>query len=92
MGIHAKVDGLIARGKVSWRRRGGMQNLLMDYRNLLPAGTEDEVVEAVRETIEKAAPGGGYIISSSNSIHPGCKPENYIAMVKAVHKHGIYDA
>ena len=64
----------------------------IDCRNLLPAGTENEVVEAVRETIEKAAPGGGYIISSSNSIHPGCKPENYIAMVRALHTYGIYDA
>lgn len=46
--------------------------------------------DAVKETIEKVAPEGGYIISSSNSIHPGCKPENYIAMVKAAHKYGSY--
>ena len=44
----------------------------------------------MKETIEKAAPGGGYIISSSNSIHPGCKAENYIAMVKAAHRYGVY--
>lgn len=43
-----------------------------------------------RKTIRVAAPGGGYIISSSNSIHPGCKPENYIAMVKAARKYGGY--
>ena len=61
----------------------------IDCRDLLPFGTEEEVEETVRETIEKAAPGGGYIISSSNSIHPGCKPENYIAMVKAAHKYGV---
>ena len=62
----------------------------IDCRNLLPFGTEEEVEETVRETLEKAAPGGGYIISSSNSIHPACKPENYIAMIKASHKYGIY--
>ena len=64
----------------------------IDCRDLLPFGTEEEVERVTRETIEKAAPGGGYIISSSNSIHPGCKPENYIAMVRAAHKYGGYDA
>ena len=64
----------------------------IDCRDLLPFGTEEEVEKNVKETIEKAAPGGGYIISSSNSIHPGCKPENYIAMVKAAHKYGVYNA
>jgi uroporphyrinogen decarboxylase len=63
----------------------------IDCRHLLPFGTEEEVEESVKETIAKAAPGGGYIISSSNSIHPGCKPENYIAMVQAAHKYGVYN-
>jgi len=45
----------------------------------------------VRETIEAAAPGGGYIISSSNSIHPGCRPENYVAMLRAAQKYGGYE-
>jgi uroporphyrinogen decarboxylase len=62
----------------------------IDCRDLLVSGTEEEVEQTVRETIEKAAPGGGYIISSSNSIHPNVKPENYIAMVRAAHKYGIY--
>ena len=63
----------------------------IDCRNLLPFGTEEEVTRSVKETIEMAAPGGGYIISSSNSIHPGCKAENYIAMVRAAHRYGRYD-
>jgi uroporphyrinogen decarboxylase len=62
----------------------------IDCQELLPDGTPDEVDRAVKETIGIASPGGGYIISSSNSIHPGVKPENYIAMVKAVHKYGKY--
>lgn len=64
----------------------------IDCRNLLPFGTKEEVKQTVKETIQKAAPGGGYIITSSNSIHPACKPENYIAMVKAAHKYGIYNS
>jgi len=63
----------------------------IDCRDLLPFGTEEEVEETVKETIEKAASGGGYIICSSNSIHPGCKAENYLAMIKAAHKYGVYD-
>jgi len=62
----------------------------IDCSFLLPFGTTEEVDKSVRETIRVAAPGGGYIISSSNSIHPGCKPENYIAMVKAARKYGAY--
>jgi uroporphyrinogen decarboxylase len=62
----------------------------IDCRNLLVSGTEAEVAETVRETMQLAAPGGGYIISSSNSIHPNVKPENYIAMVKAAHEYGVY--
>lgn len=63
----------------------------IDCQELLPNGLPEDVDKAVKETIEIAAPGGGYIISSSNSIHPGVKPENYIAMVKAVHKYGVYN-
>jgi uroporphyrinogen decarboxylase len=62
----------------------------IDCSFLLPFGTEEEVEKVVMETIEVAAPGGGYIISSSNSIHPGVKPENYIAMVRAARKYGAY--
>lgn len=62
----------------------------IDCTMLLPFGSEAEVEEAVRQAIQVAAPGGGYIISSSNSIHPGVKPENYIAMVRAARRHGVY--
>ena len=57
---------------------------------LLVQGTPEEVRQSVKETIAQAAPGGGYIISSSNSIHPGCKPENYLAMVEAAREYGHY--
>ncbi len=62
----------------------------IDCMYLLPFGTEEEVAQSVEETLAKAAPGGGYIVSSSNSIHPGCRPENYVAMVSAVRKYGVY--
>jgi uroporphyrinogen decarboxylase len=62
----------------------------IDCAFLLVLGSPDEVRESVKETIAQAAPGGGYIISSSNSIHPGCKPENYLAMVEAARDYGRY--
>jgi uroporphyrinogen decarboxylase len=49
-----------------------------------------EVVDAVKETIAKASPGGGHILSSSNSVHIGVKPENYRVMVQAARKYGKY--
>ena len=50
----------------------------------------EEVVEAVKDCIRKGGPGGGYVCMSSNSIHSGVKPGNYVAMVKAIHEYGVY--
>ena len=46
--------------------------------------------EAVRQAIADAAPGGGYILTSSNSIHSSCDPQNFVAMVRACHEFGEY--
>jgi uroporphyrinogen decarboxylase len=62
----------------------------IDCMYVLCEGTAEEVETTVRDTIKAAAPGGGYIMSSSNSVHPGCKAENYIAMVHAARKYGEY--
>ena len=62
----------------------------IDCTELLTRGTEKDVVEAVKETIAKAGVGGGYILASSNSIHPGVKPNNYRAMVEAAREYGRY--
>lgn len=50
----------------------------------------EDVVREVKECISKASPGGSHIISSSNSIHSGVKPENYRAMIEATRKYGKY--
>jgi uroporphyrinogen decarboxylase len=62
----------------------------IDCTYLLPFGEKEAVVKWVKETIHQAAPGGGYILSSSNSIHPGCRGENVIAMFEAAKKYGVY--
>lgn len=62
----------------------------IDCRHLLVFGTPEEVRQNVEETIEIAAPGGSYIISSSNSVHQDCKVDNYLAMVEAAREFGVY--
>lgn len=62
----------------------------VDCGELLPYATPEQVEEAVKETLAKAAPGGGHILASSNSIHPAVKPENYRAMAEAGRQWGEY--
>ena len=62
----------------------------IDCVDLLPNGTTEQVEQAVIQTIEDGATGGGLIICSSNSLHQGVNPENAIAMFEAVRKHGQY--
>jgi uroporphyrinogen decarboxylase len=56
----------------------------------LVSGTPEEVIAETRDVIRKAARGGGLICMSSNAIHSGVKPENYLAMVKAIREFGKY--
>jgi uroporphyrinogen decarboxylase len=57
---------------------------------LLSFGTPQQVQEVVKETIAKAAPHGSYILSSSNSLHYGCRLRNIITMLRAARKYGKY--
>lgn len=63
----------------------------IDCGRLLPHGTVEEVRAAVRKAIADAAGGGGFILTSSNSIHSSCKPENLVAMVRACKEFGAYE-
>jgi uroporphyrinogen decarboxylase len=55
----------------------------IDCGYLLSQAPVAEVRRVTRETIQVAAPGGGYCLSSSNSIHSSVKPENFMAMIEA---------
>ncbi len=59
---------------------------------LLAYGHKDEIEERVRDYCLKLAPGGGYVLGSSSSIMKGIPPENFVAMIQAVHKYGRYGA
>ncbi|MBM3999226.1 MAG: hypothetical protein FJ297_06750 [Planctomycetes bacterium] len=62
----------------------------IDCGELLCMASPDDVRRVTRETIEAAAPGGGFCLSSSNSIHSSVKPENYMAMVETLRQYGQY--
>jgi uroporphyrinogen decarboxylase len=62
----------------------------VDCAELMTFGTPEAVVEATKEALRQGMPGGGYILSSSNSIHSAVKPENYAALVQTWRAYGRY--
>lgn len=64
----------------------------IDLSHTLTLGTEKQVEEKTKKLIEIVAPGGGFILSSSNNLNHYCKTENYIALVEAGRKYGKYSS
>lgn len=62
----------------------------VDVGEVLTRGTPERIEADVREHIRRLAPGGGYIISSSNSISYYVPLENYRAFLAAIRKYGGY--
>jgi uroporphyrinogen decarboxylase len=62
----------------------------VDCGKLLTEGSTDEVETEVKRLIKGLAPGGGYIMASSNTIHSGVKPENLRALIESTRKYGVY--
>lgn len=62
----------------------------VDCANLMTFGTPEETAQATKEALRQGMPGGGFILSSSNSIHSGVKPENYLALVRTLQAFGSY--
>jgi len=55
----------------------------IDLNYTLSGGTVEKVEAEVREKIKALAPGGGYILATSNSITDFCNVENILAMIQA---------
>ena len=58
--------------------------------DLLARGTPEQVAELTRRRIAQVAPGGGYVLGSSNTIPNYCKAENFRAMVETARHFGRY--
>jgi uroporphyrinogen decarboxylase len=62
----------------------------IDLHYTLTQGTPEEVEAEVKERIATVGKGGGYIVSSANSIPHYAKVENVLAMRDAVNRYGWY--
>jgi uroporphyrinogen decarboxylase len=62
----------------------------VDCAQTLTFGTEEEVIEETKEAMRKGMPGGGFILSSGNSIHSSVRPENYRAMLRTWEQYRDY--
>jgi hypothetical protein len=49
-----------------------------------------EVENVVKKTIDAAAPGGGFILSTCNALIEAVPPANALAMYETAHRHGVY--
>jgi uroporphyrinogen decarboxylase len=52
----------------------------IDTQSLLPNGSSADIRQAVRDTVNLMAPGGGFILAAVHNIQPGVPPENIITM------------
>lgn len=62
----------------------------VDCSTVLVDGPLDAVRTQTKQVIRAAAEGGGFLLSSSNSIHPGVKPEYYLEMLATAREFGNY--
>lgn len=78
---------------VEVKKRWGKKLCLIGNINLdstLTLGTPDDVRAEVYERIRTVGPGGGYMVSSSNSITDYVPPENMKALLDATYEFGKY--
>ena len=62
----------------------------IDLQFTLTKGTPQQVADEVRTRIRDLAPGGGYCVSSGNSVPEYVPIDNYAAMLEATYRYGKY--
>ena len=62
----------------------------VDCQSTLVYGSTKDVAEETKNCIKALSPGGGHILSSSNSVNQTVKPENFFTMLKICRTYGIY--
>ncbi len=62
----------------------------LDVGGALSNGTPEQVCFEARELIDDIDKNGGFVLASCHSITSNVRPENYLAMVDAAHKYGVY--
>jgi uroporphyrinogen decarboxylase len=93
-GIHPNekgaMDPRVTKQRYGARNGGGICVLGNVDLNLLGMATPGEVDREVYELIRDVGPGGGYIVTSGNSLAGYLIPENVLALSRAVQKYGQY--
>jgi uroporphyrinogen decarboxylase len=75
------------------KKKYGEKVLLMgnvDCATVLQFGTKDEIIADTRRAIEQGKKNGGFVLSSSNSIHSAIPYENYMVMLETAKVYGEY--
>ncbi|MBI3921703.1 MAG: hypothetical protein HY318_09820 [Armatimonadetes bacterium] len=75
------------------RKRYGKNLILVgnvDCSQVLPLGSREDVINAVKDCLRSAAPGGGHFIGSSSEIVPATPLENVLTFYEACREHGKY--
>ena len=62
----------------------------IDCGYILSKAPIEEVEADVKRCLRDGAPGGGFVLMSSNSLHASVRPENYRAMVETARRYGNY--
>ncbi|MBD3353397.1 MAG: hypothetical protein GF364_18085 [Candidatus Lokiarchaeota archaeon] len=62
----------------------------IDVSRLIPYGSKQQVVDAVKDCLRYGAPGGGYILSPCSDFTNSCKLENAITMMETYKKYRNY--
>jgi len=66
-----------------------MGNIDLDY--VMTFASPQEVAYTIQRTIDIAAPGGGYILSTCNSFIDAIPVENALSMYRTAHEYGVYN-
>lgn len=97
--LDAGIDGLnpiepLAGMDIGLLKRRYGRNLVLvgnvDCSQVLPLGSVEDVVQAARECIRAASPGGGHFIGSSSEIVPCTPVDNILAFYDACRRYGQY--
>jgi uroporphyrinogen decarboxylase len=62
----------------------------IDLDRVMTMAPPEEVAEVVKRTIDAAAPGGGYILSTCNTLIDAVPPANALALYETGKSHGVY--
>ena len=63
----------------------------LGVQSILPFGTPEEVREHTRATINTLGAGGGFIVGPAHLIERDIPRENFVAMVEAIDRYGMYE-